>query len=119
MKDNFRRRDLLARIGGDEFAFFLVDADTQSIEKVANNILDVVQHVVFECNGEPHYIGASIGVVTVDGGGSTDYKTHYQHADKACYKAKENGKNCVEIRSDDIPATDEKELAVIVASTTN
>jgi hypothetical protein len=58
-------------------------------------------------------------VVTVDGRGAGDYKTHYRRADEACYKAKENGKNCVVICSKGISGTDEKEMATIVASTPN
>jgi diguanylate cyclase (GGDEF)-like protein len=119
VKENFRRGDLLARIGGDEFAFLLVDADTRNIDKITNSILNVVQDVVFEWNGEFHRVGASIGVVAVDGGDSMDYKTHYRHADHACYKAKANGKNRIVIYSEAVTETDDNELTAIIAGSRN
>jgi diguanylate cyclase (GGDEF)-like protein len=101
VKENFRKSDLLARIGGDEFAFLLVDVDAAKIDKIANNILGVVRSVELEWNGESHHVGASIGIVLLDDQGCVDYKTHFRHADCACYKAKKAGRNRVVIYSKD------------------
>jgi diguanylate cyclase (GGDEF)-like protein len=101
VRANFRRRDLLARIGGDEFAFFLVDVEAEKVEQIAHTILQVVRDVNFVWNGEAHRIGASIGVVALQGGGRRDYQSHFRAADSACYKAKSDGRNRVVIYRED------------------
>jgi diguanylate cyclase (GGDEF)-like protein len=93
VKEKLRRRDLLARIGGDEFAFFLVDINARDIEKITNHILEAVESVVLEWDGNSHRAGASVGVVPVSAENPISYKTQYKCADNACYQAKANGKN--------------------------
>ncbi len=115
VKGKLRRRDLLARIGGDEFVFFLVDMDTGNIERITNHILEAVESVVLEWGGKSHRAGASIGVVPVSAQDPINYKTQYKYADKACYQAKANGKHNAVIWSENNEGAEVTTSTVVIA----
>ncbi len=82
--------DLLARIGGDEFAILLVaPAIKARAESCAKEVLDLLK-APFDIQGNQHQIGASIGVACFPEGGENEDEL-LQHADIAMYEAKRNG----------------------------
>ena len=97
---NLRRRDTLARIGGDEFALLMVNCPMEQAEKVVKNIHHLVEQFVF-CWGEHKFtIGSSIGLTAIDQY-TPDTVAVLKHADSACYIAKEQGRNRIHIYHDE------------------
>jgi diguanylate cyclase (GGDEF)-like protein len=84
-----RRGDLVARIGGDEFAVLLPDvSDLGTIRQVAERLADTLRHDFFLADG-PAAVSGSIGVAMSPLHG--DATALQRHADAAMYRAKANG----------------------------
>ncbi|MFC3095954.1 diguanylate cyclase [Alteromonas sediminis] len=90
-----RECDIVARIGGEEFACILPDTDRQGAEHVMRNIQKSVAKLSI-----PHAVSPVSDFVTVSMGASTkrsscssDKMALFQAADAALYKAKDNGRN--------------------------
>ncbi|HUL12381.1 MAG TPA: EAL domain-containing protein [Methylococcaceae bacterium] len=87
-----RSKDVIFRIGGDEFAVILEDiADRDDVASIADKL---VQTFAFPFLLEDHevHISASLGV-SVCPDDATDPYALLRHADTAMYYAKERGKN--------------------------
>lgn len=85
-----RSTDLVARLGGDEFAvLFAADAD---LLPAAERMLAALS-APFEFEGRVIDLGASVGVVRIDG--SEDPERLLRTADAAMYSAKASGKGTV------------------------
>ncbi len=79
--------DLVARIGGDEFAVIYSGSAAKHIEQIAGRMVSALSWQL----GEGVSIGASIGVAhSVPG---TTSGALYEEADKAMYEAKTQGRN--------------------------
>ncbi|HEY5718327.1 MAG TPA: diguanylate cyclase, partial [Motiliproteus sp.] len=91
----FRETDLVARIGGDEFAVIMVEqSDPSAIRLPAERVIERLSRPL-TLDGKRVQIGASIGVATFPQD-SNDATELYRLADKALYCAKEQGRNqCV------------------------
>lgn len=91
IKRNFRSRDVVGRIGGDEFVVFVPVPGRQWAENKAvalsraldDELADGINTVKFS---------ASIGVALAPAG-DDDFDTLYKNADKALYATKQCGKN--------------------------
>jgi len=93
-----RDADIVARIGGEEFAILLPETDITNAEKMAQRINEMFTKIEVPIDNEIIKFTVSLGVAA----GQLEYKTisvALKHADQALYKAKENGRNCVEIYS--------------------
>lgn len=88
----FRHDDIVARMGGDEFAVFLLN--TTGFEKMEH----IFQGLVKECNrtyekdGDSVTISASLGIAEAPKQGQT-FEELFQKADKALYEVKRKSKN--------------------------
>jgi len=92
-----RSYDVCARFGGDEFIALLPfdeGAKNNIPEKIGRRILENIQSIrIAECPDVR--ITVSIGLATLNSEQLTDGATLVHFADKALYKAKKQGKNCV------------------------
>lgn len=88
MLEGVRESDTIARIGGDEFAFILVNVNQIIAEKIASKILSLVEPV-FNVEGHTLKVGASIGISMFPQDG-TDCELLMRRADVAMYDAKHN-----------------------------
>jgi diguanylate cyclase (GGDEF)-like protein/PAS domain S-box-containing protein len=87
-------RDSLARLGGDEFGVLLGGRDVEGAQAVAWNICAAVDDFRFVHDGRQFRIGASIGLVPVQGQWQSSAAVLLA-ADAACSAAKEEGRNRV------------------------
>ncbi|KOA21452.1 phytochrome-like protein cph2 [Clostridium homopropionicum DSM 5847] len=91
--------DLICRYGGEEFAIVLPETSTKDAEIVAHRIRSKVEDLKILNSNSPinPYITVSIGFATLKPNKDTLYKTLISNADRALYKAKEKGRNRIEI----------------------
>ena len=99
-RDTVRKGDVVGRLGGDEFALLLPSCPTTSAEVVAKKICAHFAHFRFVHGEHRMTLGASIGLVAVDGHW-IDPAAAMQAADACCYSAKQTGRNRVVTFSDD------------------
>lgn len=86
--------DLVARIGGDEFAVLVSGCDSaESVAKLAETVVHCLNRSV-ERDGSRMHVGASVGVAFFDPSMNSDI---FVCADSALYKAKTDGKNRFQI----------------------
>ncbi|MBV8245265.1 MAG: GGDEF domain-containing protein, partial [Candidatus Eremiobacteraeota bacterium] len=98
IRSALRESDILARIGGDEFAVLLPDMKQSESLRVAEKVRRAVGGFSFRESGRAFDLGVSIGVVLIDGRSSP--AELLARADEACYKAKAEGRNAVALWSD-------------------
>ncbi len=102
LKKEIRKTDTLARLGGDEFGLLLDLCPLEQAEQIANTIREQVQAFRFTWNNKVFAIGVSIGVVAIDAKTETVTEA-LSIADTACYAAKNNGRNRVQVyQADDL-----------------
>lgn len=80
--------DLVARIGGDEFAVVLTSSDELDPDRIAQRLMDAVTEPIRLDSGE-HVVNLSIGLVDVDP--YVDLEHALKAADRAMYAAKAVG----------------------------
>ena len=89
-----RNSDVIARIGGDEFAVLLRYTEPDNAEQVAEKIRHAVEAFTFEWDNQTFKVGASIGLVPF-GSEPITLEELLSTADACCYSAKEEGRNRV------------------------
>ena len=94
MLARIRDTDLLARMGGDEFAVVLTACPNEMAERIAHLIKDSIGAFNFVWEGRTYQVGASIGVVHVPPTWAT-LDECLAAADAACYQAKQSGRGAV------------------------
>jgi diguanylate cyclase (GGDEF)-like protein len=98
---NVRPSDLIGRLGGEEFAAVLFDADRDQALALAEGIRTAFAKAAAEVDGVPVAATVSIGVV-VNEDRPLDVAELLGQADLALYCAKERGRNRVEIATLDL-----------------
>ena len=96
LERHLRRSDLLARIGGDEFAVLMRDCTLADARVSATNLIAVIAQEPFVWSGHSFAIGASIGVSPLDAASGSMHDV-LSAADAACLSAKEHGRNRVHV----------------------
>ncbi|MEG2144677.1 MAG: sensor domain-containing diguanylate cyclase, partial [Oscillospiraceae bacterium] len=89
LKGVFRNRDVLGRIGGDEFMILMTDIPNMEAAAQKTKELCGIMHEIKIGNGEALTVSLGIALST-DG---EDYDEIFQKADIALYRAKNSGKN--------------------------
>ena len=93
MKSRMRRQDVFGRIGGEEFACLLADADARVAYEVAERIRSEFADLPFSTTG---VLSVSIGMSdTLRAGYNLDRLMG--EADRALYEAKAAGRNCIRV----------------------
>lgn len=91
-----RATDFIGRLGGDEFAVILPHADMDGARTVGEALLRAVREL------QPYRLRASCGVSLYDAGSATVDRV-LADADRAMYRAKALGGDCVSIAPADSP----------------
>jgi diguanylate cyclase (GGDEF)-like protein len=94
MQSVIRRTDLLARVGGEEFAIILPACGYDDMQSVCDKLRDVVAAIppIHKRGGQPFNITVSVGGAATDGNEETT--ALIQRADSALLIAKRRGRNC-------------------------
>jgi len=93
VKPRLRREDVLARVGGEEFAVILPEVGLEGARVTAEKVREVVASSTFVFDDAVMPCTVSIGVAEYDG--RTEPKDLYARADAALYQAKNAGRNRV------------------------
>ncbi|WP_421402165.1 GGDEF domain-containing protein [Agrobacterium fabrum] len=91
---SIRGGDVLARYGGEEFIIFLPGAGVDKACMIGERIRDAVAINEVDCGGLRVGVTISIGVATT-GDMRCDLQMLAEKADRALYRAKTEGRNCV------------------------
>jgi two-component system, cell cycle response regulator len=91
-----RRYDAVGRIGGEEFLIVLPGCDKMNALSHAERMRAAIGNLNVAVPGQLLTITASVGVTTVSLGSDIDSCLLIRAADSALYRAKNNGRNCVE-----------------------
>lgn len=92
-KNTVRSSDIIGRIGGEEFAIFLIETDYEEAKNIAERLRENVENIkLFDTQGVQIKLSISIGM--------TKYKLKkdtlmnlMERSDRALYKAKNEGRN--------------------------
>ncbi|MBI5891357.1 MAG: diguanylate cyclase [Nitrosomonadales bacterium] len=89
-----RRNEELYRVGGDEFAILVADAERFQIEALARRVIATVEKLQFGFGGQEVHVRCSMGIATCSPKDIQDSAADLmQQADIAMYQAKHFGKN--------------------------
>ncbi len=91
MRTHVRGSDLLARIGGDEFAILIEDADADEAMETAQRIRAAAASEEFVSGAREYRLGLSGGVAVIEPG--VDGRVAVDRADAALYRAKAEGRD--------------------------
>jgi diguanylate cyclase (GGDEF)-like protein/PAS domain S-box-containing protein len=101
LQHQVRKRDTVARLGGDEFGVLLEDCPPDRAWELVSNLHKAINEFQFVWNDQSFHVGASIGLVPINSS-ETTLDELLAAADRACYVAKDEGRNRVHLyRTDD------------------
>lgn len=99
LRKAFRNIDMAARVGGEEFAVILPGSDLAAARTSAERLREVVAKTPLVQDGKTISVTVSIGAAAIV---PNDFEADQTliRADEALYRAKENGRNRVEMAAD-------------------
>ncbi|MGE0084194.1 MAG: GGDEF domain-containing protein [Desulfococcaceae bacterium] len=92
VRDSVRKTDSVFRVGGEEFVIIMPEAGVEEAAVLAEKIRNCVENQSFS---PVRKLTVSMGIAESDG--TVNHSDLYRQADTALYRAKENGRNKVEI----------------------
>ena len=90
-----RNEDFVARYGGEEFTVIMPETDLHAANAAMEKVRAAIEACPFNFNQKRIPITASFGIAAFAEG--DEIVTCFERADKALYKAKENGRNRIEL----------------------
>ena len=92
-----RDSDYAFRYGGEEFMLLLPQTDIDGASAVADKIRNACEHQEYNFNDHVFHVTVSIGVSSVKRCRPEHAREMMAFADKALYKAKADGRNCIRV----------------------
>lgn len=96
IRSQLRDSDIFGRLGGEEFAACLPETGSEEAATVTERLRQAIAAIALKADRDPRAITVSIGLATWRSG-PCDLETLLRIADDALYRAKQNGRNRVEI----------------------
>lgn len=94
VQENIREIDYVGRYGGEEFCVILPDTDSEGGLFVGERIRKAIAETLIHAYDAKLKITVSIGIASLPQDGETSSEL-IDHADKALYRSKDRGRNCV------------------------
>jgi len=94
IREQLRGSDVMARFGGDEFILLLPETANKGALEMAERIRKAVENSRFDVRSDDSHVTVSIGVASYPDDGP-NLEVIVEKADKAMYRAKQNGRNRV------------------------
>lgn len=91
MRRTVRQRDIVARVGGDEFAVVLNDCGVDRGLAIANDLRYAISNATVRADDRDHRVDVSIGAVLIAPPIDQSPDEYVRRADAACYAAKREG----------------------------
>ena len=92
LRSHFRSRDIVGRIGGEEFIILIKDvSDSELIHRRCRQLLEAM-HDIYRGSLEDIVVSCSIGAIMMKAEG-TNYARLFELADQAMYQAKRQGRD--------------------------
>jgi diguanylate cyclase (GGDEF)-like protein len=92
-----RSSDILARLGDDEFALILLEADVITAQDVANDLCRVIREETCLQDTPQMHVTASIRVLLLDAATRLTAEEALVAVDMAIYQAKDAGRDCARL----------------------
>ncbi|MEM7293946.1 MAG: EAL domain-containing protein, partial [Pseudomonadota bacterium] len=112
---NLETRDLLGRLGGDEFGLLFYSQTPQQGLARAWQLIERINALEFRWEGRSFEVRVSIGLVNVDRD-APDFEHLLSQADVACYTAKDLGRNCVYVYKPEADGLDRRHSEIFRAA---
>lgn len=97
LRESMRIYDLAARFGGEEFALLMPETDLDQAAAIAERLRLSIETIEFSDELKPLKLTISAGVATFPGPGVKTVDDLIRMADHALYRAKDAGRNRVEL----------------------
>jgi|GEM_PF-7015494 len=97
IKSNLRTIDIVGRYGGDELFVILPQTPVQKARLLAERLRTLLNHTGFKTKKTTFSISMSVGVTAFPQKNNIEVDDLIACADKAMYKAKAAGRNCVKV----------------------
>lgn len=94
-KSSIRATDFIARVGGEEFVFIFEQTSSKEAKVILEKLRKLVEECQFYYRENKVDVTVSFGLTTVVAG--DDIETLFMRADNAMYKAKNAGRNRIEV----------------------
>lgn|GEM_PF-1205013 len=117
LERNVRISDVVGRLGGEEFTIILPDTDIEGAKMMAERLRKHIKETTIKAGDINLNITVSMGIAVYHGSktrinGKEALENLVKKADAAMYKAKDKGRNCVEVYIDE--STDKNQLKLFL-----
>ncbi len=96
-KKLLRDKDVIGRVGGEEFSIVLPDTNLEEAEKIAERIRQAIEEMKIQNQVSIVQTTVSLGVASSQQLEMGTFEDLIQVSDEALYQAKADGRNCVRI----------------------
>ena len=94
-RKTIRERDIICRMGGDEFALLITDvSEKEQVEEIILRICRQIERLRIKESEQVSISISFVAKICCDSFENLTFQIIYQEADKALYQAKQQGKNC-------------------------
>ncbi len=97
LTDSIRNSDIVGRYGGEEFSIVLPEINAENAYRLCERIRQAVESYRFSIGKEEIKITVSMGIYFKASNDTINSQDMMKRADEALYKAKQNGRNKVEV----------------------
>jgi diguanylate cyclase (GGDEF)-like protein len=118
LKSKLRISDIVARIGGDEFAIILQGCSLSFAQKISESIRENINQISFGKNNDEIRLSISVGLTLIKNN-IKNIAIPLHHADVACRKSKQKGRNIVTTYDESLENTHSDDIRLLSVNQIN